>query len=194
MNTTGYKTSLSTSSSALFSKIIWHKIANFVEFSWKFWKYLCLRVLKSELWSDCPDFHLGWQFIVFLCSCFFPFQFRAALVQRWDLPAFMCQFCPFAQILSVSFFYRSFRWHMCPEGVLNWKKHPSFLLMPNVQKLRRNSKNISLKIGTWGPKKLSQIFNMPIIKSVPRKGQNTPKSDFRGPKIPPRGASSTWNM
>ena len=30
-----------------------------------------------------------------------------------------------------------------------------------------------------------------IIKSVPRKGQNTPKSDFRGPKIPPRGASST---
>ena len=26
---------------------------------------------------------------------------------------------------------------------------------------------------------------MPIIKSVPRKGQNTPKSDFRGPKIPP---------
>ena len=28
------------------------------------------------------------------------------------------------------------------------KKHPSFLLMPNVQKLRRNSKNISLKIGT----------------------------------------------
>ena len=38
-----------------------------------------------------------------------PFQFHAALVQRWDLPAFMCQFCPFAQILSVSFFYRSFR-------------------------------------------------------------------------------------
>ena len=30
---------------------------------------------------------------------------------------------------------------------------------------------------------------LPIIKSVPRKGQNTPKSDFRGPKIPPRGAS-----
>ena len=24
--------------------------------------------------------------------------------------------------------------------------------------------------------------------------QNTPKSDFRGPKIPPRGATSTWNM
>ena len=24
--------------------------------------------------------------------------------------------------------------------------------------------------------------------------QNTPNSDFRGPKMPPRGASSTWNM
>ena len=86
-----------------FQKIIWHEIANFVEFSWKFWKYLCLRVLKSELGSDCPDF--GWQFIVFLCSCIFLLQFRAALVQRWDLPAFMCQFCPFAQILSVSCFF-----------------------------------------------------------------------------------------
>ena len=28
-----------------FQKIIWHEIANFVEFLWKFWKYLCLRVL-----------------------------------------------------------------------------------------------------------------------------------------------------
>ena len=27
---------------------------------------------------------------------------------------------------------------------------------------------------------------LPIIKSVPQKGQNTPKSDFRGPKIPPK--------
>ena len=35
---------------------------------------------------------------------------------------------------------------------------------------------------------------LPIIKSVPQKGQNTPKSVFRGPKIPPRGASSTWKM
>ena len=34
---------------------------------------------------------------------------------------------------------------------------------------------------------------MPIIKSVAQKGQNTSKSDFRGPKIPPRGTSSTWN-
>jgi leucokinin receptor len=31
-----------------------------------------------------------------------PFQFYAALLQRWDLPEFMCKFCPFAQILSVN--------------------------------------------------------------------------------------------
>jgi len=31
-----------------------------------------------------------------------PFQFHAALLQRWDLPAFMCQFCPTVQILSVN--------------------------------------------------------------------------------------------
>lgn len=39
---------------------------------------------------------------VILAMFCIPFQFRAALVQRWDLPAFMCQFCPFAQILSVN--------------------------------------------------------------------------------------------
>ncbi len=30
------------------------------------------------------------------------FQFYAALLQRWDLPEFMCQFCPFTQTLSVN--------------------------------------------------------------------------------------------
>lgn len=27
-----------------------------------------------------------------------PFQFQAALLQRWDLPAFMCKLCPFVQV------------------------------------------------------------------------------------------------
>ena len=31
-----------------------------------------------------------------------PFQFQAALLQRWDLPPFMCQFCPTVQTLSVN--------------------------------------------------------------------------------------------
>ncbi|XP_041976564.1 probable G-protein coupled receptor 83 [Aricia agestis] len=31
-----------------------------------------------------------------------PFQFQAALLQRWLLPYFMCAFCPFVQALSVN--------------------------------------------------------------------------------------------
>lgn len=31
-----------------------------------------------------------------------PFQFHAALVQRWDLPEFMCQFCPTVGVFSVN--------------------------------------------------------------------------------------------
>jgi leucokinin receptor len=29
-------------------------------------------------------------------------QFQAALLQRWNLPHFMCAFCPFVQVLSVN--------------------------------------------------------------------------------------------
>ncbi|XP_047476218.1 substance-K receptor-like [Penaeus chinensis] len=31
-----------------------------------------------------------------------PFQFQAALLQRWNLPHFMCSFCPFFQTVSVN--------------------------------------------------------------------------------------------
>ncbi|XP_068219368.1 substance-P receptor-like isoform X2 [Palaemon carinicauda] len=31
-----------------------------------------------------------------------PFQFQAALLQRWNLPYFMCAFCPFFQTVSVN--------------------------------------------------------------------------------------------
>lgn len=31
-----------------------------------------------------------------------PFQFQAALLQRWLLPAFLCAFCPFIQVISVN--------------------------------------------------------------------------------------------
>ncbi|XP_066593738.1 RYamide receptor-like isoform X2 [Prorops nasuta] len=31
-----------------------------------------------------------------------PFQFQAALLQRWNLPYFMCAFCPFVQFLCVN--------------------------------------------------------------------------------------------
>lgn len=29
-------------------------------------------------------------------------KFQAALLQRWNLPALMCPFCPFVQVLSVN--------------------------------------------------------------------------------------------
>ena len=31
-----------------------------------------------------------------------PFQFHAAVVQRWDLPVFMCKFCPTIGVFSVN--------------------------------------------------------------------------------------------
>ncbi|KAH7982658.1 hypothetical protein HPB52_006285 [Rhipicephalus sanguineus] len=31
-----------------------------------------------------------------------PFQFQAALLQRWALPYFMCAFCPYVQVVSVN--------------------------------------------------------------------------------------------
>lgn len=31
-----------------------------------------------------------------------PFQFQAALLQRWVLPYFMCAFCPYVQVVSVN--------------------------------------------------------------------------------------------
>lgn len=38
-----------------------------------------------------------------IIGCFsIPFQFQAAVLQRWDLPEFMCPFCPFIQVLSVN--------------------------------------------------------------------------------------------
>ena len=37
--------------------------------------------------------------------------------------------------------------HMGLEGVLNRKKHPSFLLMPKSHKLHKDTKNVNLKIG-----------------------------------------------
>ncbi|XP_025209094.1 tachykinin-like peptides receptor 99D [Melanaphis sacchari] len=31
-----------------------------------------------------------------------PFEFQAALLQRWNLPSFMCAFCPFIHVLSIT--------------------------------------------------------------------------------------------
>ena len=39
---------------------------------------------------------------VILAMFCIPFQSYAALVQRWDLPEFMCKFCPFVQTMSIN--------------------------------------------------------------------------------------------
>ena len=55
--------------------------------------------------------------------------------------------------LQIQIFYgRYFTWVL--KTRLIEKKYPSFLLMPNFHKLQEDSKNVSLKIGSKGPKKL----------------------------------------
>ena len=44
------------------------------------------------------------------------------------------------------------------------------------------------------PQKLCTASFKNQAKNEPKSSQNATKSDSRGPKIPPRGASSTWNM
>ncbi|KAG8231192.1 hypothetical protein J437_LFUL011249 [Ladona fulva] len=51
--------------------------------------------------TDCFIANLALADVVVGLFCV-PFQFQAALLQRWDLPRFMCAFCPFVQVLSVS--------------------------------------------------------------------------------------------
>ena len=46
----------------------------------------------------------------------------------------------------------------------------------------------------WALFEKTRFLYFYIIKSMARKGYFGHKSDFRGSKIPPRGASSTWNM
>ena len=37
---------------------------------------------------------------VIIATFCIPFQFQAALLNRWDLPAFMCKLCPFLQVCN----------------------------------------------------------------------------------------------
>ena len=72
--------------------------------------------------------------------------------------------------------------------------------LPMVNFLIFVQKNVStirfqeIKIRPFGDFEKMRFLCFYIIKSMARKGYFGPKSDFRGSKIPPRGASSTWNM
>ena len=81
--------------------------------------------------------------------------------------------------------------HMGSEYVSREKK----LSMVNF--LIFGQKNVStirfqeIKIRPFGDFEKMRFLCFYIIKSMARKGYFGPKSDFRGSKIPPRGASST---
>ena len=65
--------------------------------------FVAIIVIKRESFQTVTNFYIANLALadVILAMFCIPFQFRAALMQRWELPAFMCQFCPFIQILSV---------------------------------------------------------------------------------------------
>ena len=44
------------------------------------------------------------------------------------------------------------------------KKHPKILFQPNCRKLQDDSKNVSLKIGIRGPKKLGPFFSLFLMR------------------------------
>ena len=81
----------------------------------------------------------------------------------WHFPYQFCTITIFTRmppvhisIMKIAFFINQYciAMHMGPEDPSNRKKYPSFLLMPNFRKLQEDSKNVSLKIGSWGPQKL----------------------------------------
>lgn len=61
-------------------------------------------VLTCKQMHTVTNFFIGnLAFSDVIIGCFsIPFQFQAAVLQRWDLPEFMCPFCPFIQVLSVN--------------------------------------------------------------------------------------------
>ena len=51
------------------------------------------------------------------------------------------------------------------------KKYPSFFFMPNFRKLQADSKYVSLKIGSKGPKKLGPFLSLFLMRETLSSGQ-----------------------
>ena len=51
------------------------------------------------------------------------------------------------------------------------KKYPSFFFMPNFRKLQADSKYVSLKIGSKGPKKLGPFLSLFLMRKTLSSGQ-----------------------
>ena len=71
-------------------------------------------------------------------------------------------------IMKIAFFINQYciAMHMGPEDPSNRKKYPSFLLMPNFQKLQDDSKNVSLKNGSKRPKKLGTFISLFLMRKA----------------------------
>ena len=81
--------------------------------------------------------------------------------------------------------------HMGSEYVSREKKLSMVNFLIFVQKNVSTIRFQENKIRPFGDFEKMRFLCFYIIKSMARKGYFGPKSDFRGSKIPPRGASST---
>ena len=80
--------------------------------------------------------------------------------------------------------------HMGSEYVSREKKSTMVNFLLFVQKNVSTIRFQEIKIRPFGGFEKMRFLCFYIIKSMARKGYFGPKSDFRGSKIPPRGASS----
>merc|ERR1719462_942228 len=81
--------------------------------------------------------------------------------------------------------------HMGREHVSREKKLPMVNFLIFVQKNVSTIRFQEIKIRPFGDFEKMRFLCFYIIKSMARKGYFGPKSDFRGSKIPPSGASLT---
>ena len=81
--------------------------------------------------------------------------------------------------------------HMDPEHASREKKLPMVNFLIFVQTNVCTIRFQEIKIRPLKDFEKMRFLCFYIIKSMARKGYFGPKSDFRGSKIPPRGASST---
>merc|ERR1711893_272607 len=85
----------------------------------------------------------------------------------------------------------SIPFHMGREHASREKKLPMVNFFIFGQKNVSTIRFQEIKIRPFGDFEKMRFLCFYIIKSMARKGYFGPKSDFRGSKIPPRGASST---
>ena len=69
---------------------------------------------------------------------------------------------------------KNFTCILCQRSFGEARALKNHIFKPNCWKLQNDSKIVSLKIGCKGPQKIKRFLCFYIIKSVTRKGQNTP--------------------